>query len=112
MTMMVRRTFLILALVIPFAGSALAQSITLAWDEPEPNLAGYNVYRSYYPGVFTAAPLNGTSLVVTTSFTDSTVQNGQTYYYAVTAVSATGVESVPSEIRSDVGLPNTSGRVE
>jgi fibronectin type 3 domain-containing protein len=32
----------------------------------------------------------------TTSYTDSAVQNGQTYYYVVTAVDSAGVESAYS----------------
>jgi TolB protein len=37
-----------------------------------------------------------TSLVAGISYTDSTVQNGTTYFYVTTAVDSTGTESVNS----------------
>jgi fibronectin type 3 domain-containing protein len=73
--------------------------VAMAWDpNTQSYLAGYNLYRSMQSGVFTSAPLNGTSLLTVTSFTDSTVQNGNTYYYAVRAVSTSGVESPNSNV--------------
>jgi hypothetical protein len=76
--------------ILYFSGSAYAQSVTLAWDaNSEPHLAGYNVYRSRESGIFGGSPINGTSLITTTSFTDSTVTDG-IYYYVVTAVGTGG----------------------
>ena len=73
--------------------------VMMAWDpNTESYLAGYNVYRSSQSGVFTSPPLNGSTLLTVTSFTDSTVQSGQTYYYAVRAVSTSGMESTNSNI--------------
>jgi fibronectin type 3 domain-containing protein len=53
---------------------------------------GYNVYRRGTSGTtkLNAVPVTGTSYV------DSSVQPGQTYYYVTKAVSATGAESGPS----------------
>src|SRR5262249_23310665 len=69
-------------------------SAKMAWDpNTDSNLAGYNVYRSTQSGAYTSAPLNGSTLVTVTSFTDSTVQSGQTYYYVIRAVSTSGLES-------------------
>jgi hypothetical protein len=71
----------------------------LGWDAiSDPNLAGYNLYRSNQPGVFTSVPLNGSTLLVVPSFTDSTVQNGNTYYYTVTAVNTSGMQSPNSNV--------------
>jgi hypothetical protein len=71
----------------------------LGWDTiSDPNLAGYNVYRSNQPGVFTSVPLNGSTLLAVPSFIDSTVQNGNTYYYTVRAVSTSGIESPNSNL--------------
>jgi K319-like protein/Big-like domain-containing protein len=87
-------TVLLLAYVLmfQFAGSVHAQSVTLAWDaNTDPNLAGYRVYRSQQSGVYSSS-LNG-ALLTAASFTDSTVQAGRTYYYVVTAISTTGLES-------------------
>ena len=54
-------------------------------------MAGYNVYRSNtLKGTYSKV---NSSLDPTTSFTDSTVASGQTYYYAATSVSSSGEES-------------------
>ena len=86
---------LLLAYVLLFqlVASVHAQSATLAWDaDTDPGVAGYRVYRSELSGVFAPPPLTS-SLLTTTSFTDSTVQQGHTYYYVVTAVTIIGLES-------------------
>ena len=73
--------------------------VAMAWDpNAESYFAGYNVYRSTQSGFFTSAPLNGSTLLTVTSFTDFTVQNGNTYYYAVRAVSTSGMESSNSNL--------------
>jgi len=77
--------------------SVAAASVSLAWDPGlDENLAGYNIYRSIQAGVFNSAPLNGTNLLRTETFSDSSVQVGQTYYYVVKAVNSSGAESAPS----------------
>lgn len=68
-------------------------SVALSWNASTSTVSGYNIYRS---------TLNGgsylrvnSSLVPGLSYTDSTVQNGTTYYYVTTAVdSNTGFESI------------------
>jgi hypothetical protein len=60
-------------------------SATLTWvASSSTNLAGYNVYRGTTSGgpyaLVNAAPVSSVS------FTDTTVQAGQTYYYVVKAV--------------------------
>ena len=66
----------------------------LAWDpETDSNLAGYIVFRSDQSGVFTSFPPNGSPLLTVSSFTDSTVQSGNTYYYTVRAVNTSGTQS-------------------
>jgi fibronectin type 3 domain-containing protein len=52
------------------------------------------VYRSTTSGS-NYTKVNG-SLVSTVNYTDSTVQNGTTYYYVTTAVDASGNESTYS----------------
>lgn len=54
------------------------------------NVAGYNVYRS--PDAAAWKKVNA-SLIASTLYTDSTVANGSTYYYAATAVDVAGRES-------------------
>lgn len=57
------------------------------------NIAGYNLYRS--PNGSTWEKLNA-SLLASTLYSDSTVANGSTYYYAATAVNISGEESSKS----------------
>jgi hypothetical protein len=54
------------------------------------DIAGYNVYRG--PDGSTWEKINA-SLVASTLYDDSTVANGSTYYYAVTAVDTSAHES-------------------
>jgi hypothetical protein len=69
-------------------------SVALAWDRSSSTVAGYFVYRSSKPSgpyakVNSAADAN-------TSYSDSTVANGQVYYYVVTAVDSSNIESAYS----------------
>jgi hypothetical protein len=66
--------------------------VWLDWNNnSEPNLSGYNVYRSTTSGSG-YGKLN-TSLLPEPNYTDSNVANGTTYYYVVTAVDANSSES-------------------
>ena len=71
-----------------------AHSVELAWTASTSAVAGYDVFRSVVSGG-PYAKLDS-STVTADSFTDSTVQAGQTYYYVVTSVSSSGVESADS----------------
>lgn len=65
--------------------------VDLNWKASTTNdVAGYNVYRS--PDKITWKKVNAT-LVASTLYSDSTVANGSTYYYAATAVDIYGHES-------------------
>ena len=60
--------------------------MALSWAaNPEPDIKGYNVYRSTTATVPTTAALNATP-IAGTSFTDDTAVNGTAYYYVVVAV--------------------------
>jgi hypothetical protein len=83
--------------------SSQPRAVLLTWL-PVTGAVGYNMYRS-------ASPTSGytkvnASLTTTATFTDSSVQLGQTYYYEVTAVDAFGVESDYSDSTTAV-LPVT-----
>jgi opacity protein-like surface antigen len=70
-------------------------SAALSWTASTTGgVAGYNVYRSTVSG----GPYTriNTTLQALTNYDDLTVQAGQTYYYVVTAVNGSGVESVDS----------------
>ena len=75
-----------------FTDSSAGQSVDLSWNpSTSPSIVGYNVYRGTSPsGPYTK--LNS-SLDPSTEYTDATVQAGQTYYYATTAVNSQGEES-------------------
>src|SRR5262245_53481999 len=91
------------------APSAYAQTIKLAWDpSPDSSVAGYNIYRSQQSGVY-STPVNGSNIVTTTSFADSGVHSGITYYYVVTAVNTSGVQSgYSNEILATVPVLTTN----
>lgn len=74
-------------------GIAPQYSVSLSWN-PSSNVAGYNIYRSTSPTGSYARINSG--LDASTTYTDSGVAAGQTYYYEATAVNSTGQESVPS----------------
>ena len=68
----------------------------------EPDLAGYNLYRSTDPNL----PKDkwtklSTSLLTKTTFQDQNVESGKKYYYYLTATDQTGNVSLPSEVVSE-----------
>jgi len=74
-------------------GTLTPYSISLYWDAGA-DAVGYNVYRSTtssgsYSRINAALDAN-------TAYTDSTVVGGNTYYYAATSVSSSGLESARS----------------
>ncbi len=71
----------------------------LSWDAPSSSpdpVAGYNVYRS--PSGASAYQQLNSSVLTGTTYTDLTVQAGQSYDYIVESVDASGVQSAPSDI--------------
>jgi Abnormal spindle-like microcephaly-assoc'd, ASPM-SPD-2-Hydin/Protein of unknown function (DUF1573) len=87
-------------LAVALAGSGVTKStsgkhsVSLAWDASTSSVVGYYVYRGSQPsGPF--ARLNP-SATASTSFSDSTVSGGEVYYYVVTAVNSSNIESTDS----------------
>ena len=82
-------------LTIPLSGTGVVtHSAALTWTASTSVVLGYNVYRSSVSGgLYTK--LNS-SLDAGTTFTDSSVSSGQTYYYVVTALDSNIMESVYS----------------
>jgi predicted phage tail protein len=68
----------------------------------EPDIAGYNIYRSTDPDLPKQnwTKLN-TTLSTRTTFQDDKVEPGKTYYYYITAVDKAGNVSPPSEVGSE-----------
>jgi hypothetical protein len=95
-------------LKIPLSGTgttapaAVQHSVSLNWQPSPSQVTGYFVYRG--------TPTTGSSKLnisadTATSYTDSSVVNGQTYLYSVTSVDANNVESSPTSPLS-VTIPN------
>jgi hypothetical protein len=72
-----------------------AHAATLYWDSSASSVNGYFVYRGTSSGGPYTAKLNS-SPVTNTTYTDSSVQAGHSYYYVVTAVDADSTESAYS----------------
>jgi hypothetical protein len=70
---------------------AQQNSVSLSWNASTSPVAGYNVYRGSKSG----GPYSkiNSGLDASTSYTDSSVAAGQTYYYVTTAVNSEGKES-------------------
>jgi hypothetical protein len=87
----------LIASFILFGGSPpalLAAQVTLAWDpNREPDLAGYRFYQGTASGCY-SAPF---SLGKTTQYELKNLEPGSTYYFAITALNASGHESAFSE---------------
>jgi len=75
-------------------GVEAVHSVTLAWTASNASVNGYNAYRGASSGG-SWTRLNA-SLLTVASYLDSTVQDGQTYFYAVSAVGTDGIESALS----------------
>ncbi len=73
---------------------AVSHSVTLTWTASASTVTGYNVYKSSVSG----GPYSkvNSSLVTTTTYVDTAVSAGQIYYYVVTSVDSSGVESAYS----------------
>jgi hypothetical protein len=84
-----------LAISLSGSGAAAAShSVTLNWTPSASSYAGFNVYRgSLSGGPYTKV---NSAFISATSFIDTSVTSGQTYYYVATEVDSTGAESVYS----------------
>ena len=90
----------------------MVHQVSLSWVASTDAVAGYNVYRGTNPpGNEGATPINS-ALVTGTTFVDTNVTAGEKLDYVVTAVSASGVESVHSnEVTATVPLQPPSNLV-
>ena len=69
-------------------------TVNLSWQPSTSSVAGYHVYRG--STVENLSRLTGTADTATT-YSDSSVQNGQTYVYAVSSVDSKNAESAQSD---------------
>jgi Domain of unknown function (DUF4082)/Abnormal spindle-like microcephaly-assoc'd, ASPM-SPD-2-Hydin len=79
-------------LSLPLSGTgATSHYVTLNWTPSVSSVSGYSVYRGTQKGgPYTKIT---SSLIPGSTYNDSTVQSGSTYYYVVAAVSSTGMQS-------------------
>ena len=72
------------------SGVAVQKSVNLSWNASTSSVAGYNVYRGTSVGAYSKI---NSSMDPATSYADSAVVSGATYYYTATAVNSSGQES-------------------
>lgn len=72
------------------AGTGAAPYVSLSWTPSTSKVTGYNVYRGTAVNDYTRI---NSALDAKTTYTDSTVAPGTTYYYAATSVNSSGEES-------------------
>ena len=70
--------------------AAVSHSVELTWSaSTSTDVTGYDVYR----GLTSDGPYTMLTTIVSTNYTDTNVQSGQTYYYVLTAVDSNNVQS-------------------
>ena len=85
-------------------GTAIVHSVILSWTGAPSGVSGYNIYRTTASG----GPYTriNSALNSATTYTDNSVQAGQTYYYVATAVNGSGTESAySSQIQTVIPTP-------
>jgi polygalacturonase len=87
--------------VVATAGNQL---VTLTWS-PSATATNYNVKRSTTSG----GPYPTTNSVTTTSYSDTQVTNGATYYYVVSAVNAVGEGTNSAEVSATPQASQSTG---
>jgi hypothetical protein len=90
---------------VPLSGAG-THDVILSWTaSTTPGVVGYDVYRGTtsggpYPTQLNSTPVNGTT------YTDETVQAGQTYYYVVTAVASDDVTQSAYSNQTSATVPS------
>ena len=85
------------------SSSVVAHSASLTWTPSRTGGVTYNVYRTTTSGSYPSTPL--ASAGSATTYVDSTVQGGQTYYYATTAVSGGSESARSNEVQAVIPGP-------
>jgi len=87
----------------PSAAPSLGRISIFFPANPEPDIAGYNIYRTTDPNLPKESwtKLNS-ALLTRTTYHDESVESGKKYYYYLTAVDQAGNVSDPSEVVSEI----------
>jgi len=91
--------------VVSLSGKGSSHKVKLNWDAPASgsgSIEGYNIYRA--PGGTTSYQRLNSNPETSTSYTDTSVQSGETYAYVVKTVDSSGTESSPSN-KTTVTIP-------
>lgn len=84
-------TFAFFFLLISFSSEVSARDITLTWEaNSEPDLSHYIVYWGLEPGVYN---YNSGNIGLVTEYTITGLDDDKIYFFAVTAVDSSGLES-------------------
>jgi hypothetical protein len=90
----------------PTAGNG---SVSLSWSAPSSNggatISDYAVYRSITAGGEGTTPVAHTGSGTTTTYTDTGVSNGTTYYYKVAAINSAGTGALSNEVSAKPTAP-------
>jgi P pilus assembly chaperone PapD len=81
-------------LVVALSGNGatpVSHTVSLSWTPSSSTYSGFNVYR----GTTSGGPYTrvDTSMISTSSYVDTSVAGGQTYFYVATELDSTGMES-------------------
>ena len=95
------------------ATDASATQVNLSWTASDSTVTGYNIYRSSTSGAETTTPLNSSPLASTaTSYQDTSVLAGNTYYYTVKAVNGTATSVASNEASVTVATASPTTEVD
>ena len=87
--------------------------VGLSWTAPASNggsaITGYNIYRSTTSG--TQGALLASVGPTITTYTDTGLTNGTTYYYEVTAVNTVGESTASNQVEVEPGVPGPPTRL-
>jgi len=90
-----------------FQLTATSGKTTLTWSPPSSTGGSTIIRYRIYRATSSSQPMMWLANTTDTSYVDTTVSNGQTYYYKVTAVNGAGMESpIENSIQKDVLVPS------
>jgi hypothetical protein len=99
-----------LAMVLVFSGMAMAaHTVDLAWTDTDTGVT-FNIYRG--SGACSTSPaftVVNTAPIVPLAFTDTGLNVGKYCYYATAVDTASGLESLPSNLLDVKVLPHSPG---
>lgn len=104
------RSIILLALLVLFAAPLHAGSVTVTWDSnTEADIVGYTVFYGTQSGIYTASRSVGNL----TMWTAEDLTEGQTYYFAVQAVSGDGLTSpLSQEVSTTIPVTSPANETE